>query len=49
MVQTIEKYNKMVAFLFFDHWKTELQNIQYSNVFGITIFGIQAHTVWAKS
>ena len=25
----------MAAILFLDHWKTELQNIRYSNVFGI--------------
>ena len=35
MVRTSGKQNKMVAILFLDHWKTELQTILYSNVFGI--------------
>ena len=33
---------KMAAILFFDHWKTELQDVRYSNV-----VGFQAHTVKA--
>ena len=45
MVQTIGKQNKMTAILFLNLWKTELQNLQYSNVFGIPLFGIQAPTV----
>ena len=31
--------------MFLDYWKTELQNIRYSNVFGIPMFGIQAPTI----
>ena len=32
---TIGKQNKMVAVLILDNWKTELQSVLYSNVFGI--------------
>ena len=32
--------DKMTVLLFLDHWKTELQNVWYSNVFGIPMFGI---------
>ena len=39
---------QIVAVLFLDHWKAELQNIQYSNVFCIPMFGIQAPTVFMK-
>ena len=35
----------MAAILFSDHWKTELQNVLYSNVFGIPMFSNQAPTV----
>ena len=34
--------NKIMAILFLDHWKTELLNIGYSNIFGIPMFCIQA-------
>ena len=45
MIQTIGKQNKMAAILFLARWKAELQNVQYSNVFGIPMFGIQAPTL----
>ena len=40
MVLTIGKQNKIVAISFLDHWRTELKNIRYSNM-----FDIQAPTV----
>ena len=45
MALTTEKQNKIAAILFFDHWKTEHQNVENSSVFGMTMFGIQAPTV----
>ena len=39
----------MVVILFFDHQKTELQIVQYSNVFGVPLFGIQVATEYVKN
>ena len=49
MVQTIGKQNPIAIILFLIHRKTELQNIRYSNAFGIPMFGIQAPTVAGKN
>ena len=35
MVQTIGKPKKIAAILFLNHWKTKIQNVQYSKVFSI--------------
>ena len=42
MVRTIGKQNKIGAVLFLDHWRTGLENVWYSNVFGIQMIGIKA-------
>ena len=44
MVWTNGKQNKMVAISFIDRWKAKLQNVWYSNVFGIPMF--KAPTVY---
>ena len=45
MVFGFQMVDKMAAMLFLDYWKTELQNVRYSYVFGIPMFRIQAPTV----
>ena len=42
---TIAKLYKMSPILFLDHWKTEFQNIWYSNVLCIPMIGIKALSV----
>ena len=36
----------MAAILLLDHSKTEIQNVQYSNVVSIPVFNIEAPTVY---
>ena len=43
---TLKKNSKIATILLLDLCKTELQNVRYSNLFGIPIFGIQAPTVY---